>query len=559
MAEEEVKPIFSPDSSQSSPHRADEPTENEEILETIRRLTAQLTKFTERVKKAKDKAEDLETQVRAKATQERQRDHISDVDAAVRDNTDTTIRLDNIVEHVEADVSVRYTKTQEHSDTLAQNIEKTHAAVGDPSPPLAATSFTAHGFESAVTQDVISKIPPKTYALLDSPISTDALYATAAQLAASSNSYLVPPICNTDTLVLDLNRYPISTTADWFRGPLRFPIMDDTNASMIVDENVPPHPKSWQHHDAVRMQAQALGLHSRASYLDVSHVDTAPSRTLWIHSSSRSSLPARIDIAHLSGMSSLSKPVSDILEPTASIPSSYWINDAHVANCLIYYAFHHTQWHGTRSVDHATVHICMRTYIHPTTAIIPPHISEHIVRLSCALPSPTTLGLCQPSHSPSLRERLHYYSVPKSLLELATTSAYNTICTTLPEAQPFIERFRDQLRDAAFYGALLHLPLDLSDQGVRNASDSVELPAPSAFASCSQLLNYPLKLSFHDEVPTSNQFISPAHFAQLSHANTTTDFSQLGGSADQLQYLLSNSFVSLSLLPSDNDSQPGPG
>ena len=91
---------------------------------------------------------------------------------------------------------------------------------------------------------------------------------------------------------------------------------------------------------------------------------------------------------------------------------------------------------------------------------------------------------------------------------------------------------------------------------MRNASDSVELPAPSAFASCSQLLNYPLKLSFHDEVPTSNQFISPAHFAQLSHANTTTDFSQLGGSADQLQYLLSNSFVSLSLLPSDNDSQP---
>ena len=159
-------------------------------------------------------------------------------------------------------------------------------------------------------------------------------------------------------------------------------------------------------------------------------------------------------------------------------------------------------------------------------------------------------------HSPSLRERLHYYSVPHSLLELATTSAHNTICDTLPEAQPFIERFRDQLRDATFYGALLHFPLDLSDQGVRNASDSVELPAPSAFASCSQLLNYPLKNTFHDEVPTSTQIISPSHFAQLCHANTTTEFGQLGGSAEHLQYLLSNSFVSLSLLPSDNESQP---
>ena len=49
----------------------------------------------------------------------------------------------------------------------------------------------------------MSKIPPKTYALLDSPICTDALYATTAQLAASSNSYLVPHISNTDTLVLD--------------------------------------------------------------------------------------------------------------------------------------------------------------------------------------------------------------------------------------------------------------------------------------------------------------------------------------------------------------------
>ena len=159
-------------------------------------------------------------------------------------------------------------------------------------------------------------------------------------------------------------------------------------------------------------------------------------------------------------------------------------------------------------------------------------------------------------HSPSLRERLHYYSVPSSLLELATTSAYNTICDTLPEAQPFIERFRDQLRDAAFYGALLHLPLDLSDQGVRNASDSVELPATSAFASCSQLLNYQLKLTFHDEVPTSTQVISPTHFAQLCHANTTNEFAQLGGSADQLQYLLSNSFVSLSLCSPADDSQP---
>ena len=156
--------------------------------------------------------------------------------------------------------------------------------------------------------------------------------------------------------------------------------MDATDASMIVDENVPPHPKSWQHHDAVRMQAQALGLHSRASYLDVSHVDTAPSRTFWIHSSSRSSLPARIDIAHLSGMSSLSKPVSDILEPTASVPSSCWINDAHVANCLIDDAFHHTQWHGTRSVDHATVHICMRTYIYPTTARRPDPSPRHPYR-----------------------------------------------------------------------------------------------------------------------------------------------------------------------------------
>ena len=201
--------------------------------------------------------------------------------------------------------------------------------------------------------------------------------------------------CTDETILQGLNNYPPSSTADLFRGPLRFQLMDATNASMIVDENVPPHSQSWQHHDAVRMKAHVLGLNSRVSYLDVTNVGAATSRERWIHFSSRFPLPAHVDIAQLSGMSSLSKPVSDILEPAASIPSTYWITDANVAHGLLDDAFHSTQWHGTRIVDHATVHIAMRTYTYPTSATIPPHISEHLVRLSCALPSPTILDLCQ--------------------------------------------------------------------------------------------------------------------------------------------------------------------
>ena len=193
--------------------------------------------------------------------------------------------------------------------------------------------------------------------------------------------------CTDERPQQDLYDYPPTTTADLFRGHLRFQLMDDTGATMVVDENVPPHAHYWQHHDTVRLKARAHGLHSRVFFFDVANVGTATSRERWIHFSSRFLLPAHIDIAQLSGMSSFSRPVSEVLEPAGSNPSDLWITDSNVARGVHADALHNTRWNGSCTVDHATVHIAMRTYTYPSTATLPPHTSEHLVHLSCALPT----------------------------------------------------------------------------------------------------------------------------------------------------------------------------
>ena len=58
--------------------------------------------------------------------------------------------------------------------------------------------------------------------------------------------------CTDETPLRLLNQYPTTATADLLRGNLRFEIMSESGAQLLIEENVPPHACSWQHHDAIR-------------------------------------------------------------------------------------------------------------------------------------------------------------------------------------------------------------------------------------------------------------------------------------------------------------------
>ena len=161
-------------------------------------------------------------------------------------------------------------------------------------------------------------------------------------------------------------------------------------------------------------------------------------------------------------------------------------------------------------------------------------------------------------HALSLSNRIMQYNMPAPLYDLAARTAYASVCRqqhTL--VVPFIERFRRQLQDAAFYAALLHLPVDLTDQGV------TETEATNTFATAEQILDFPLLLTFSDSVPLNNTVVSPHAYAELRQAQTTSDLKDLGGTPDQLLYLLDHGHLDMHLTDAndsdaDSDAVPAP-
>ena len=158
-------------------------------------------------------------------------------------------------------------------------------------------------------------------------------------------------------------------------------------------------------------------------------------------------------------------------------------------------------------------------------------------------------------HAPTLPLRLHQYPMPAPLYDLAAKKAYTHLCHQESLlALPFIERFRRQLQDAAFFCALLHLPVELTAQGV---NEDVDTTHHHAFASADQILQHELSLTFTNEVPIGETNISPQVYAELSQATTTSEFTDLGGTPEHLMDLLDHGFLTV-LQPDDDDSEMDP-
>ena len=111
---------------------------------------------------------------------------------------------------------------------------------------------------------------------------------------------------------------------------------------------------------------------------------------------------------------------------------------------------------------------------------------------------------------------------------------------------------------AAFFYALLHLPVELAAQGVNEDADMTH---QHAFASASQILGHSLSLSFTNTVPLGEINISPPTHAELSQATSTSEFADLGGTPDNLVDLLDHGFLNIHQpdeAESDMDPAPAP-
>ena len=128
--------------------------------------------------------------------------------------------------------------------------------------------------------------------------------------------------CTDETPLRLLNLYPPTSTADIFRNDLRFEIMSTAGAQLFMEENVPPHAGSWQHHESLRARAKERGLHSAVTYLDAASVGAATSRIRWFHFLSVAPLPHSLDLASLSKLSGTSIPVAAYLSPPRAHPES---------------------------------------------------------------------------------------------------------------------------------------------------------------------------------------------------------------------------------------------
>ena len=159
-------------------------------------------------------------------------------------------------------------------------------------------------------------------------------------------------------------------------------------------------------------------------------------------------------------------------------------------------------------------------------------------------------------HPRSLHRRLQLYSAPSPLYHLAARTAYTALCNTHSTlVLPFVERFRQDLQNSAFFAALLHLDVKLTVSS--GSRDNDHSPTPTLFASTQDILDCPLLLSFTDSVPLNNQVISPTMYAAVSQAESTSDFKDLGGTAEHLDYLLHHGHVDIAAAD-DSDSSDLP-
>ena len=153
-------------------------------------------------------------------------------------------------------------------------------------------------------------------------------------------------------------------------------------------------------------------------------------------------------------------------------------------------------------------------------------------------------------HPRSLHRRLQLYSAPHPLFHLAARTAYTAICNTHSTlVLPFVERFRQDLQNSAFFAALLHLNVNLTAPSGSQATDHSSTSTP--FASTQHLLKCYLTLSFTDSVPLHNHVISPSLYADVSQATNTAEFIHLGGNTEHLHYLLHHGHVDIAAV---NDS-----
>jgi len=74
--------------------------------------------------------------------------------------------------------------------------------------------------------------------------------------------------CQSQSVLKELNGYSDLNTADLFRGSLRFEIMDLLNIKYLVEENVPPNPKTTEDYNLIKAQAENLGYRTQVDFAD---------------------------------------------------------------------------------------------------------------------------------------------------------------------------------------------------------------------------------------------------------------------------------------------------
>ena len=74
--------------------------------------------------------------------------------------------------------------------------------------------------------------------------------------------------CQSQSVLRELNGYSDLSTADLFRGPLRFEIMDLLKTKFLVEENVPPNPNTTDDYNLITVQAENHGYRTQVDIAD---------------------------------------------------------------------------------------------------------------------------------------------------------------------------------------------------------------------------------------------------------------------------------------------------
>ncbi|MEO0804593.1 MAG: hypothetical protein AAFY57_20380, partial [Cyanobacteria bacterium J06642_2] len=174
--------------------------------------------------------------------------------------------------------------------------------------------------------------------------------------------------------------------------------MAESGAQLLIEENVPPHSESWEHHARIRARALEQGLYSVTTYLDAASVGAATSRIRWFHFLSVKPLTHSLDLAAISKLSCTSTPVKAYLSPPETIPSNLWITDVNVDAGIHSQDYHSTNWHRKSMNALSTLRTALRAHAYPNDVSLWPHLHEQICVLAFSFQSPVILGLDAESH-----------------------------------------------------------------------------------------------------------------------------------------------------------------